>query len=77
MFPSDIEQNPRDHCKAITLRSRKEVESSRQQEKKSKEVKGEIEVEVEKKALKVVQKSKDGISFLDNPPIITPPLPFP
>ena len=77
MFPSDIEQNPRDHCKAITLRSRKEVESSRQQEKKSKEVKGEIEVEVEKKALKVVQKSKDGISFLDNPPIISPPQPFP
>ena len=25
----------------------------------------------------MVQKSKDGISFLDNPPIITPPLPFP
>ena len=29
---SDTEQNPRDHCKAITLRSGKEVESSRQRE---------------------------------------------
>ena len=28
-FPSDKEQNPRGHCKAITLRSGKEVESSR------------------------------------------------
>ena len=28
-FPSDIEQNPRDQCKAITLRSGKEVESSK------------------------------------------------
>ena len=76
-FPSDIEQNPRDHCKAITPRSGKEVESSRQQEEKSKEVEGEIEVEVENEAPKVVHKSKDGISFLDNLPIITPLLPFP
>ena len=28
-FPSDMKQNPRDNCKAITLRSGKEVESSR------------------------------------------------
>ena len=28
-FPSDIEQNPRDHCKAITLRSGRKVESFR------------------------------------------------
>ena len=33
-FPNDTEQNPKDHCKAITLRSRKEVESSRQREEK-------------------------------------------
>ena len=26
-FPSDTNQNPRDHCKAFTLRSGKEVES--------------------------------------------------
>ena len=26
-FLSDMEKNPRDHCKAITLRSGKEVES--------------------------------------------------
>ena len=33
-FRSDTKQNPRDHHKAITLRSRKEVESSRKKEEK-------------------------------------------
>ena len=46
--PSDTKQNPRDHCKAITLRSGKEVESSRQKEKKGKEVEVEVEVEIER-----------------------------
>ena len=76
-FPSEIEHNPRYHYKTIRLRSGKEVESFRQQEEKTKEVEGEIEVEVENEALTMVQKSKDGISFSDNQPIISPPLPFP
>ena len=46
-FPSDTEQNPRYQCKAITLRSGKEVESSRPKEVKGKEVEVEIEVEKE------------------------------
>ena len=75
-FPSDTEQNPRDHCKAITLRSGREVESSRQSEEKGKEVEVETKIEVEKDKSKRVQRPK-GISFLDNLPIISPPLPFP
>ena len=46
-FPSDTEQNPKDQCKAFTLRSRKEVESSKPKEVKGKEVEVEIEVEKE------------------------------
>ena len=41
---------------------------------KGKEV--EIEVEVKKEELSVASKPK-GISFPDNPPLISPPLPFP
>ena len=90
-FPSDTEQNPRDHCKAITLRSGKEVESSRKKKEKRKEVETEIEVEIEpKRPVDAVPtrcseipvrcsegpKSR-GISFPKNPPIISPPLLFP
>ena len=46
-FPSDKEQTPRDHCKAISLKSGKEVESSRQQEERKKEEKTEKRVENE------------------------------
>ena len=74
-FPSNTKQNPRDHCIAITLRSGREVECSRQEEK-GKEVEVETEIEVEKDEPNGVPKPK-GISFLDNPPIISPPLPFP
>ena len=60
---------PRDHCKAITLRSGKEVKPFRQKEEKGKEVEveTEIEVEVEKEEPKGVPKPK-GISFLDTHP---------
>ena len=78
--PSDTKQNPRDHCKAITLRSGKEVESSRQEEKNGKEaeVEVEVEVEIEAKKVKPAEASKPrGISFPNNSPIISPPLPFP
>ena len=43
-FLSDTEQNPRDQCKAITLRSGKKVESSKPMEVRSKEVEVEVEV---------------------------------
>ena len=38
-FPSDAEYSHRDHCKAITLWSGKEVESSEQKEKKGRKLK--------------------------------------
>ena len=77
-FPSNIEQNPRDHCKAITIKSRKEVVSSGQKEKKGKEVDVEVEVEQKAEEVKPAETSKPrGISFPDNPLIISPPLPFP
>ena len=50
-FPSDMEQNPRDQCKAIILRSGKEVDLSKPKEVKNKEVEVEVEVEVEEEAL--------------------------
>ncbi|KAJ4724863.1 DNA-directed DNA polymerase [Melia azedarach] len=78
-FPSDKEVNPREQCKVITLRSGKELELLKCKENKAKEDKmKESEVigkKVEKKAQKEVFKPH-GISFPDNPPIITPPLPF-
>ena len=92
-FPSDTEQNPRDHCKDITLRSGKEVESLGLKEKKGKESAVEVEVEKELEEERIAKavptrcseslvrcgkgpKSR-GISFLDNPTIISPSLPFP
>ena len=82
-FPSDTEQNPRDHCKAITLRSGKEVESSKQREEKRKEeeVEREVKIELEKVEVVLTRCSEGpkyrGIPFPDNPLIISPPLPFP
>ena len=73
-FPSDIEHNPREQCKVIMLRSRKEVKSSKPREIQGK--KFEKKVEVEKEPAKAAPKT-NSISFLDNPPVITPPLPFP
>ena len=87
---NDTKQNPRDHCKAITLRSGKEVESSGQKKKKGKEAAIEVEVERDFEEVRLVEagpthcrespihcsegsKSR-GISFLDNPPIISPPI---
>jgi hypothetical protein len=69
-FPSDTEPNPKDHCKAITLRSGKEVEAPKPQEDKTKEE------EVESEQLKESARPK-SISFSDNPPLITPTLPYP
>ena len=73
-FPSNTEQNPRDQCKAIILQRGKEVELSKPKEVKGKEI--EAEVEVEEEAPRVAPKP-NSISFPDNPPIISLPLPFP
>ncbi|KAJ4723214.1 DNA-directed DNA polymerase [Melia azedarach] len=79
-FPSDTEVNPREQCKVITLRSGKELEPLKRKENevmenniKESEV---IRKKVEKEALKEVS-NPHGISFPNNPPIITPPLSFP
>ncbi|XP_024019991.1 uncharacterized protein LOC112091203 [Morus notabilis] len=69
-FPSDTEPNPKDHCKAITLRSEEEVEAPKPQEDKIKEE----EVGSEQPKESVRPKS---ISFLDNPPLIALTLPYP
>ena len=76
-FPSDVKKNPRE-CKAITLRSRKELEDPKTVEKKK------VEIEKEKARVdkKEEKKEKDKftsgrITFPDNPPLIVPPLPFP
>ena len=90
-FPSDKEQNSRDHCKAITLRSGKEVKSSRQREERKEEEKTNKIMENEQNRIVDAvpthcseipvccsESSKPrGISFPDNPLIITPPLSYP
>ena len=72
-FPSDTEHNPKEQCQAITLRSGKEVDS--ENPKVVKEQKVEKKAEVEKDPPKTAPK-RGSISFLDNPPMRTPPLPF-
>lgn len=69
-FPSDTEKNPKDHCKAITLRSGKEIEGSKPWENKTNEEKTIPEPPKE-------NAKPYSIAFLDNPPIITPRLPYP
>ena len=61
-----------EQCKAITLRSGKEVNSEKP--KVVKEQKVEKEVEVEQDPSKATPR-RGSISFLDNPSIRTPPLP--
>ncbi|KAJ4713038.1 DNA-directed DNA polymerase [Melia azedarach] len=78
-FPSDTEINPREQCKVITLKSGKELKPLKCKEnevKKDKMKENEvIGKKVEEEALKEVSKPY-GISFPNNPPIISPPLPF-
>ena len=73
-FPSDTKHNPREQCNVITLRSGKEVEPPKPRESQCEKIekKAEVEKEPPKAALRT-----NSISFPDNPPVITPPLPFP
>ena len=79
-----MKKNSRDHCKDITLRSGNEVKSSRQREERKEEEKAKkrVENEPDRPAEAVPTHCSEGptsrgISFLDNPPIISPPLPYP
>ncbi|XP_028088313.1 uncharacterized protein LOC114288887 [Camellia sinensis] len=82
-FPSNTEVNPKEQCKAITVRSRKEIERSPSKETKStltavnngqsknKEEEEEI-VEDTPREMDMPQ----VISFPDNPPILSTPFPY-
>ena len=74
-FPSDTEKNPRE-CKAITLRSGKELEETRG-EQKLKEIASEKVDEGTTPATEPVKVIPGTITFPDNLPKITPPLPYP
>ncbi|XP_022881095.1 uncharacterized protein LOC111398428 [Olea europaea var. sylvestris] len=80
-FPGDTEVNPKVHCKAIVLRSGKQVgenelteDSNPTPDKEKEQV-----VEEQEKQAKGTNKAHKTyfVSFPDNPPILTPPLPFP
>ena len=73
-FPSDIEHNLREQCQAIMLRSGKEVQSEKPKVVKEKEV--EKEAEVKQDPPKTTPR-RGSISFLDNPPMRIPPMPYP
>ncbi|XP_024024484.1 uncharacterized protein LOC112092467 [Morus notabilis] len=83
-FPSDTEKNPKE-CKAITLRSGKELEGPRVQKAmvdeeptKSNDNGKDKSMEENLKAKKEAPVVRAGpITFPDNPPRITPLLPFP
>ncbi|XP_022843229.1 uncharacterized protein LOC111366765 [Olea europaea var. sylvestris] len=79
-FPSDTKVNPKEHYKVVVLRSGKEVgeseltEDSNPTPDKEKE---QVIVEQEKQAKGTNKAHRPySISFLDNPPILTIPLPF-
>ncbi|PON37662.1 LOW QUALITY PROTEIN: hypothetical protein TorRG33x02_346970 [Trema orientale] len=71
-FPSDTETNPKDHCKTITLRSRKEVEVPKQKVNVFDKAKEDVGEELSE----VISQPK-SISFPDNPPLINTPLSYP
>ena len=77
-LPSDTERNPREHMKAIMLRSGKEL-SDLITKKKNNEEKKVVE---EKQRIKVHKPKEDKvtrgrISFPNNPPSYVPPVPCP
>ncbi|XP_022883717.1 uncharacterized protein LOC111400543 [Olea europaea var. sylvestris] len=79
-FPSDTEVNPKEHCKAVVLRSGKQVGESEPTEDSNPTPDKEKEqvVEEQEKQAKGTNKAHGtySISFPDNPPILTLPLPF-
>ncbi|XP_022843128.1 uncharacterized protein LOC111366647 [Olea europaea var. sylvestris] len=75
------EANPKEHCKAVVLRSGKQVGESGPTEDSNPTLDKEKEqvVEEQEKQAKGTNKAHRpySISFADNPPILTSPLPFP
>ena len=90
-FPSDTEKNPK-QCLEVTLRSGKELDepkknekTEKQMENKNLEIEEKIEVETKKEGVEVnykggKQKSDQfilaRITFPENPPLYTSPFPF-
>ncbi|XP_062100520.1 uncharacterized protein LOC133806413 [Humulus lupulus] len=80
-FPSDTEKNPKE-CNAITLRSGKELDAPTVENKKVDEIPMNGEKEKDRKNERILKKeslvaNSGSITFPDNPPKITTPLPFP
>ncbi|XP_024028257.1 uncharacterized protein LOC112093645 [Morus notabilis] len=79
-FPSSTETNPKEQCKAITLRSGKELkEPARKREEETygkKEADVEISEVLEKETEQGAKKPATKL-FMNNPPLYTPLLPFP
>ncbi|XP_050280871.1 uncharacterized protein LOC126721844 [Quercus robur] len=83
-FPSNTEVNPKEQCKAITLRSGREIERSPSKETESTpatpnngQSKNKVE---EEEIIDDTLRETDvppSISFPDNPPILSTPLPYP
>ncbi|XP_068651586.1 uncharacterized protein [Aristolochia californica] len=83
-FPSNTEMNPKEQCKATTLRSRREIERSPSKESKSASTtanNGQSKNKVEEEEIvNDTLRETDvppAISFPDNPPILSTPLPYP
>ena len=90
-FPSDIEKNPK-QCMAVTLRSGKELDGPKKDEKTKNQVEHknmEVEEKIGEENKVGVEPDNEGkeqksdevvpgrMTFPDNPPVYTPPLPFP
>ncbi|XP_022855446.1 uncharacterized protein LOC111376705 [Olea europaea var. sylvestris] len=80
-FPSDTEVNPKEHCKVVVLKSDNQVGKSEPTENSNltpDKEKEQVVKEQEKQAKGTNKAHKPySISFPDNPPILTQPLPFP
>ncbi|XP_050254823.1 uncharacterized protein LOC126700654 [Quercus robur] len=83
-FPSNTEVNPKEQCKAITLRSGREIERTPSKETESTPTtpnNGQSKNKVEEKEIvDDTLRETDmppSISFPDNPPILSTPLPYP
>ena len=74
-FPSDTEKNPRE-CKAITLRSGKELEETRGEEKLKESAAEKVDEDITR-ATEPIKVTPGTITFLDNPPKMNQPLPYP
>ena len=83
-FPSNTEVNPKEQCKAITLRSGREIKRSPSKETESTPTtpnNGQNKNKVEEEEI-VDDTLRDtdmlpSISFPDNPPILSTPFPYP